>query len=133
MAFRIDRRVGTLTHLNTIDAGIDPAHLSTDEAGRFLLAAYYVAAKVTVHAIEGSGQLRPEPIQTVPTGEKAHAIVLDRDNRFAFVPHTRRCLKTTRRRKAWAASAAIDCIGSHLQSACDQGFYRLPMPDWISR
>jgi 6-phosphogluconolactonase len=88
MAFRIDPRSGTLTRLNTIDAGIDPAHLSTNKTGRFLLAAYYVAAKVTVHAIEESGELRPEPVQSVPTEEKAHAILLDRDNRFAFVPHT---------------------------------------------
>src|SRR5262245_5580644 len=29
MAFRIDPRAGLLTRLNTIDAGIDPAHLST--------------------------------------------------------------------------------------------------------
>src|SRR5262245_16139451 len=88
MAFRIDPRAGTLTHLNTIDAGIDPAHLSTDRAGRFLLAAYYVAAKVTVHAIEEGGNLRPQAVQSVPTVDKAHAILLDRDNRFAFVPHT---------------------------------------------
>src|SRR5262245_39458249 len=60
MAFRIDPRAGTLTHLNTVDAGIDPAHLSTDKAGKFLLAAYYVAAKVTVHAIEENGALRPQ-------------------------------------------------------------------------
>jgi 6-phosphogluconolactonase len=87
-AFRIDPQAGTLTHLNTIDAGVDPAHLSTDKAGRFLLAAYYVAAKVTVHAIEESGELRPQPVQSIPTMEKAHAILLDRNNRFAFVPHT---------------------------------------------
>jgi 6-phosphogluconolactonase len=88
MAFHIDRRDGTLEYLNTIDAGVDPAHLSTDKAGRFLLAAYYVAAKVTVHAVEESGKLKPEPVQSVPTLERAHAIRLDRDNRFAFVPHT---------------------------------------------
>jgi 6-phosphogluconolactonase len=88
MASRIDPRTGTLAHLNTIDAGIDPAHLSTDKTGSFLLAAYYVAAKVTVHAIEESGELRPEPVQSIPTAEKAHAILLDRDNRYAFVPHT---------------------------------------------
>lgn len=88
MSFRIDPRAGTLTHLNTIDAGIDPAHLSTDKEGRFLLAAYYVAAKVTIHAIEESGSLRPQPVESVPTAEKAHAILLDCDNQFAFVPHT---------------------------------------------
>ena len=88
VAFRIDPRTGTLAHLNTIDAGIDPAHLSTDKQGRFLLAAYYVAAKVTVHAIEADGSLRPQPVESVPTAEKAHAILLDPANRFAFVPHT---------------------------------------------
>jgi 6-phosphogluconolactonase len=88
VAFRIDPRAGTLAHVNTIEAGPDPAHLSTDKQGRFLLAAYYVAGKVTVHAIEERGSLRTPPVQSVPTAEKAHAILLDRDNRFAFVPHT---------------------------------------------
>jgi 6-phosphogluconolactonase len=87
-AFRIDQATGKLTHLNTIDAGPDPAHLSTDRYGRYLLAAYYVAAKVTVHAIEKDGSLHEKPVQSVPTAEKAHAIVLDPTNRFAFVPHT---------------------------------------------
>jgi 6-phosphogluconolactonase len=45
VAFRIDPMTGTLKHVNTIDAGPDPAHLSTDKAGRFLLAAYYVAVR----------------------------------------------------------------------------------------
>jgi len=88
VAFRIDPRAGTLTHVNTIDAGPDPAHLSTDSAGRFLLAAYYVAGKVTVHAIEESGALRAQPVQSIPTAEKAHAVLLDPGNRFALVPHT---------------------------------------------
>jgi 6-phosphogluconolactonase (cycloisomerase 2 family) len=88
VAFRIDPRAGTLMHVNTIEAGPDPAHLSTDKDGRFLLAAYYVAGKVAVHAIEEGGSLNPQPVKTVPTAEKAHAILLDRDNRFAFAPHT---------------------------------------------
>jgi len=88
VAFRIDPRAGTLTHLNTVEAGPDPAQLSTDKEGRFLLSAYYVAGKVTVHAIEEGGSLGSQPVQSVPTAEKAHAILLDRENRFAFVPHT---------------------------------------------
>lgn len=87
-AFRIEPATGKLTLVNTIDAGPDPAHLSTDKEGRFLLAAYYVAAKATVHAIEADGALREKPMQSVPTAEKAHSIVLDPANRFAFVPHT---------------------------------------------
>lgn len=88
VAFRIHSQTGTLEHVNTVEAGPDPAHLSTDNGGRFLLAAYYVAGKVTVHAIEQDGSLRVRPVQSLPTAEKAHAIVLDPANRFAFVPHT---------------------------------------------
>ena len=87
-AFRIDQATGKLDHLNTIDAGADPGHLSTDRFGRFLLAAYYVAAKATVHAIEADGALREKPVQSIPTAEKAHCIMLDPANRYAFVPHT---------------------------------------------
>ncbi len=88
VAFRIDSQTGKLEHINTVEAGPDPAQLSTDNEGRFLLAAYYVAGKVTVHAIEKDGSLRERPVQSLPTAEKAHAIVLDPANRFAFVPHT---------------------------------------------
>jgi 6-phosphogluconolactonase len=77
-----------LTHLNTVPAGPDPAHLSTDAAGRYLLAAYYVDAKVTVHRIGKGGALGKEPLQSLPTADRAHAIVLDPSGRFAFVPHT---------------------------------------------
>jgi 6-phosphogluconolactonase len=87
-ALRIDPATGLLTHVNTVPAGPDPAHLSTDAAGRYLLAAYYVDAKVTVHEIGKDGALGEKPLQTVPTAEKAHAIVLDPSGRFAFVPHT---------------------------------------------
>jgi 6-phosphogluconolactonase len=87
-AFRIDPKTGKLTHLNTVDAGPDPAHISTDKEGRFLLCAYYVAAKVTVHAIGQDGTLSARPLQSLATADKAHAIVLDLGNHFAFVPHT---------------------------------------------
>jgi 6-phosphogluconolactonase len=87
-AFRIDAATGGLTHLNTVPAGPDPAHISTDRTGRYLLTAYYVDAKVTVHAIGKDGKLSEKPLQSIPTAEKAHAIVPDPSNRFVFVPHT---------------------------------------------
>jgi 6-phosphogluconolactonase len=87
-ALRIDRATGMLTHLNTVPAGADPAQLSTDAAGRYLLTAYYVAAKVTVHAIGKDGALGEKPVQSLPTADKAHAIVPDPSGRFVFVPHT---------------------------------------------
>ena len=87
-AFRIDAGTGKLTHLNTVPAGPDPAHLSTDATGRYLLAAYYVDAKVTVHAIGQDGTLGEKPLQSLPTADKAHAVVPDPSNRFVLVPHT---------------------------------------------
>jgi 6-phosphogluconolactonase len=87
-SFRIDRVTGNLTHVNTVPAGADPAYLATDRNGRFLLTAYYQAGKVTVHAVGKDGTLGDRPLQTVTTAEKAHAVVPDPSNRFAFVPHT---------------------------------------------
>src|SRR5207244_7403845 len=70
-SFRIDPGTGALTHLGSVSAGPDPAHLATDRTGRFLLTAYYVDAKVTVHAIGKDGTLGEKPLQSVPTADKA--------------------------------------------------------------
>lgn len=86
-SFRMDRETGTLSHINTVTAGADPAFLATDPTGTFLLTAYYVAGQVTVHKLD-SGRINDDPVQTLPTAEKAHAILTDRESRFAFVPHT---------------------------------------------
>jgi 6-phosphogluconolactonase len=69
-AFRIGR-TGGLTLLNTVPAGADPAYLSTDKRGRFLLCAYYIAGKVTVHAIAADGSLGREPRQTPACSPRA--------------------------------------------------------------
>ena len=87
-SFKIDPTSGKLRTICTIPAGDDPAYVWTDRTGRFLLTAYYVASKVTVHEIGHDGTLKQPPLQTIPTDEKAHGIMTDRKNRFAFVPHT---------------------------------------------
>ena len=87
-SFRLDSATGKPTHINTVTVGPDPAQISTDRTGRYLLTAYYVDAKVTVHAIDKNGALSEKPIQSIPTADKAHAIVPDPSNRFVFVPHT---------------------------------------------
>lgn len=87
-SFRINAETGDLTHINTVPAGADPAFVATDRSGRFLLTAFYVAAKVTVHRIGQDGALSQEPVQSIATADKAHAILMDHQNRFAFVPHT---------------------------------------------
>jgi 6-phosphogluconolactonase len=87
-AFRIDRATGMLTAINEVAAGADPAQISVDHSGRFLLTAYYVAGKVSVHRIGDDGSLSQTPEQEILTADKAHAIVPDASNRFAFVAHT---------------------------------------------
>ena len=87
-SFRIHADHGSLALLSTVPGGEDPAFVATDRTGRFLLTAYYAAGKVTVHAIGQDGALSQTPLQTVHTAEKAHAILTDPSNHFAFVPHT---------------------------------------------
>jgi 6-phosphogluconolactonase len=86
-SFRINKN-GGLTLINVVEAGADPAYVATDRTGRFLLTAYYVAAKVSVHRIGDDGALSEKPVHEIATDTKAHAIMTDASNRFAFVPHT---------------------------------------------
>lgn len=87
-SFHINANTGELTAINCVEAGADPAQISVDHTGAYLMTAYYVAAKVTVHRIGSEGSLSTEPVQTVLTADRAHAIVPDDRNRFAYVPHT---------------------------------------------
>jgi 6-phosphogluconolactonase len=87
-SFRINPQSGALDAVSVVEAGEDPAQITVDGSGRYLLTAYYVAAKVSVHRIADDGSLSAEPVHEVSTLEKAHAIVPDPTNRFVYVPHT---------------------------------------------
>jgi 6-phosphogluconolactonase len=78
-----------LTLLGSIDVGASPSYLTIDPTGSYLLSSYYSAGKVCVHQISQDGSLSAKPVQSLPTDANAHAIVLDRSGKFAFVPHTR--------------------------------------------
>ena len=87
-SFQVARNTGNLSLISEVSAGADPAFVATDQTGAYLLSAYYRAGKITVHQIADDGTLSAEPHQTISTAEKAHAILTDPTNRFAFVPHT---------------------------------------------
>ena len=87
-AFRILPDDGRLIHINSVSAGINPAYVATDRTGRHLLTAYYTEGKITSHAIGKGGHISTKATQELPTADKAHAIMTDRENRFAYVPHT---------------------------------------------
>ena len=70
-SFRRDSKTGQLTHLNTVSGGADPAFVTVDKSGKYLLTAYYVAAKVTVHRIQKDGRISTRPLQTIETADKS--------------------------------------------------------------
>jgi 6-phosphogluconolactonase len=96
-AFAIDRSTGRLTLINRQPSGgPGPAHLVVDAPGRHVLVANYGGGSAAVLPIDGSGALQP-PSSVVqhkgssvnPDRQKqphAHAVQLDPDNRFAYVP-----------------------------------------------
>ena len=66
--------------------GPPPCFLATDRAGRFLLAAYYSDALVTVHGIRADGAAGAL-VQRTATARGAHCVLTDPGNRHVFVPH----------------------------------------------
>lgn len=89
-SFAIDRRTGDLTELGTIPSVEDPCHMSTDRTGRYLLAAYYLSHKVTVHRIGDDGAAIDPPVVFRDTAIGAHCFQTDPSNRFVFIPHIAR-------------------------------------------
>lgn len=87
-SYRIDPVKGSLRLLNVVAGGADPAFLWPDRKGRFLIAAYYQANKVTVHRLRPGGALDASPVQTILTAAKAHGVAVDSRQRWAYVPHT---------------------------------------------
>ncbi len=60
------------------------AYLSTDRSGRHVLGASYGGALVTSNPVDRRGVARAPATQILPTPPKAHSIVTDPSNRFAF-------------------------------------------------
>ena len=87
-AFRISPDDGSLSLINVVPAGVNPAYVATDRTGRHLLTAYYTEGKITSHAIDKKGRISAKATKELPTADKAHAIMTDHRNRFAYVPHT---------------------------------------------
>lgn len=96
-AFRIDRRKGSLTFLNSASSGGQaPCHLAVDRTGKMLLVANYGTGGVSAFPIEQGGRLgEMSELMTAqgssvnPTrqrGPHAHEVVISADNRLAYVP-----------------------------------------------
>jgi 6-phosphogluconolactonase len=96
-AFSIDKTTGELTFLNQqASHGTSPCHLSIDATGQYILVANYGSGSAAVLPVLSGGELGEATDVAQHSGSgadprrqkgpHAHSIVLDRTNRFAFVP-----------------------------------------------
>ncbi len=91
--FQLSTQTGAqCAHLDLIqrahyDLPADPCYLSIDRSGQWLMAAYYGAGAVTVHAIHPDATLSSTPVTHIRTGSKAHCIRSNSDNDLILVPH----------------------------------------------
>jgi 6-phosphogluconolactonase len=83
-SFAIDPQSGRLAHLGTAPLSHSMAYIVTDRAGRFLLSASYPGAKLAINPIDGSGRVVERPTQLLATEPKAHCVVIDASNRYAY-------------------------------------------------
>jgi 6-phosphogluconolactonase len=95
-AFAIDRATGKLTLLNQLASrGADPAYITVDKSGKYVLVANYTGGSVAVFPVLGDGRLGEASAFIQHTGHgtdperqeapHAHSIDLSPDNRFAIV------------------------------------------------
>ena len=84
---RIDPATGGLTQTGSVSVEDWPAYLATDRTGRHLTVAFYGGARAGVYPIGADGELGGAPTESLSTADGAHAILTDRSNRFAYVPH----------------------------------------------
>ena len=86
-SFAVDPRTGGLSLIRTVPLQGEPVYVATDRSGRFVLSAYYYQSTAAVHATGRDGAVTFPPVEWRFTAHGAHAILTDRSNRFAYVPH----------------------------------------------
>ena len=74
--------------VQTVQLASDPCYLDLDSQGEWLLAAYYGAGCVSVHATQAGKGLSTNPAWTAATGPKAHCIREIGTTGRLLVPHT---------------------------------------------
>lgn len=87
ISYSINSETGKLTQLSKEALPDNMVYISVDKTGRFLLSTSYTGAKIAVNPIGRNGIVQAEPIQVIPTNPKPHSILVDKSNRFVYVPH----------------------------------------------
>lgn len=86
-SFAVEPGSGRLSPIRTVPLQGEPVYVATDRTGRFVLSAYYYQSTAAVHAVGRDGAATFPPVEWRFTAHGAHAILTDRSNRFAYVPH----------------------------------------------
>src|SRR3954470_22828054 len=86
MSFAIDPSSGALKAAASGPLADSYPYISLDRKGRSLFGASYGGNQVGVNPVGPDGKAG-EPRQVIPTARNAHSIVIDKTNRFVFVPH----------------------------------------------
>jgi 6-phosphogluconolactonase len=86
VSYTIDRATGALKLVAKAPLAESLPYITTDKSGKWLLGASYGGHKVTVNPIGSDGKVGKES-QVIPTALNAHAILTDKSNQYAFVPH----------------------------------------------
>eukprot|EP01089_Gocevia_fonbrunei_P022825 TRINITY_DN937_c0_g1_i2.p1 TRINITY_DN937_c0_g1~~TRINITY_DN937_c0_g1_i2.p1 ORF type:complete len:356 (-),score=55.77 TRINITY_DN937_c0_g1_i2:50-1117(-) len=96
-SYAIDKKTGLLTDLNSIQDshGAAPCHVSTDNTGKYLFVANYLAGSVSMYQIQADGKLSPACAKYQNTGSSvnqdrqtsphAHSVVITPDNKWLVV------------------------------------------------
>ncbi len=84
-SYAIDPARGALTLLALARLPDAMAYIATDRIGRWLFAASYTGAKISVSSIDGDGGVREPAVQVIDTPPKAHCILADPTNRWILV------------------------------------------------
>jgi len=83
-SFAIDPASGRLKHLGNAPLDASMAYATVDKTGKWLLCASYPQGKLTVNPIEGDGRVQAPPSQIVADRPKAHCVLLDASNKYAY-------------------------------------------------
>jgi 6-phosphogluconolactonase len=83
-SFAIDRESGRLRHIGSTPLAASMAYITTDRSGRFLLGASYPGAMLTINPLDAEGRIEAKPTQLWPDLPKAHCVIVDVSNRYAY-------------------------------------------------
>jgi 6-phosphogluconolactonase len=82
--FAIDKATGKLSHLGNSPLDAAMAYATVDRTGKWLLSASYPQGKLTINPIAADGKVQAPPTQIVPERPKAHCVLVDASNKYAY-------------------------------------------------